>query len=189
MLIKLKINNNMEEYKKENWKPINGYEGLYEISDLGRVKSLRRKKNNKPLIFSNCKNSNGYNAVNLRKDNKIKRFTIHRLVALNFLENNENKPDVNHIDGNKNNNELNNLEWCTKSENQQHRRNVLKKNNIKTKKTIYKYDLNDNLINKYQSIKEAARKNNCSDSDIIKCAKGINHHKTVAGYKWKYELI
>ena len=112
---------------QEIWKPIEGYEFRFSISSLGRVKS--RPRVNKKTGLSSKKNEfyyqrlgkNGYYSVGLWKNNKEKRFSVHRLVALHFIPNPNNKPQVNHIDGNKLNNNASNLEWTTPSENAKHR--------------------------------------------------------------------
>jgi len=98
----------------ENWKAVNGYEGLYEVSDKGRVKGLKRNR-----ILKNIVDSLGYVRVSLCKENKIKAHKIHRLVAEHFLKPSEYKV-VNHIDGNKENNSVENLEWCNASQNRKH---------------------------------------------------------------------
>ena len=98
----------------ENWKAVNGYEGLYEVSDKGRVKGLKRNR-----ILKNIVDSLGYVRVSLCKENKIKAHKIHRLVAEHFLKPSEYKI-VNHIDGNKENNSVENLEWCNASQNRKH---------------------------------------------------------------------
>lgn len=96
---------------------MSGYEELYQVSNLGNVRSLfRYKKQLKP-----CKNNIGYLYVNLYKNKKIKRLSIHRLVAKAFIDNPENLPQVNHIDGDKFNNNISNLEWVTASQNVSHR--------------------------------------------------------------------
>jgi hypothetical protein len=92
----------------EIWKEIEGYEGLYKVSNKGNVKGVKRNKNLKML-----KDSCGYSKVNLCKDGKLRSFLVHRLVALAFLENTNNLPQINHIDEDKNNNKVDNLEWCT----------------------------------------------------------------------------
>ena len=98
----------------ENWKAVNGYEGLYEVSDKGRVKGLKRNR-----ILKNIVDSLGYVRVSLCKENKPKAHKIHRLVAEHFLKPSEYKV-VNHIDGNKENNSVENLEWCNASQNRKH---------------------------------------------------------------------
>lgn len=113
---------------KETWKAIAGYEGFYEVSNLGNVRSLTRVvkgRNNTTRIIQGRllvpKIGNGYLRVSLcREDSKIKTISIHRLVASAFLLNANNLPQVNHIDGNKRNNRTDNLEWCTQSENMIH---------------------------------------------------------------------
>ncbi len=107
----------------EIWKDVVGYEGLYEVSSLGRVKSLpkmagvRWQPEKQSSIFTD---KHGYCKVNLYKNNTHKQCYVHILVATTFLSNVENKPQVNHIDGNKSNNSIENLEWCTAKENVLH---------------------------------------------------------------------
>jgi hypothetical protein len=102
----------------EVWKDIPEYEGLYQISNLGRVKSFQR---NRELILKSFKNRYGYHQVDLSKNKKGKSYTNHRLVMLTFkLDVKSYYDEVNHIDGNKENNHIDNLEWCTRSENIQH---------------------------------------------------------------------
>lgn len=101
----------------EIWKDIQGYEGCYQISNLGRIKSL---KNPKEKILKNNKTSRGYLEARLSSNGKIRHFSIHRLVAENFISNTNNLPEVNHIDGNKLNNNMENLEWITRSKNNLH---------------------------------------------------------------------
>ena len=113
----------------EEWKDIPEYEGIYQVSNIGRIKRLEYKRINnltntisifkEHLLKPRIKN-NLYFKVTLCKNNEIKAKYIHRLVAITFLPNPENKPQVNHIDGNKLNNNVDNLEWVTESENMQH---------------------------------------------------------------------
>jgi len=105
---------------KEIWVDIKGFEGKYEVSNLGRIKSLK-KKNNSFLILKPRMNNNGYALVHLGKSEiKLENALIHRLVANTFIKNPENKPFINHINGIKSDNIITNLEWCTKSENSIH---------------------------------------------------------------------
>jgi hypothetical protein len=110
--------------KKEVWKQISGYEGMYEISDIGRARSVDRigpdGKNYKGKPLTPALNRTGYYFVRLRKDGHTKSFKIHRLVAMNFIPNENDKSEVNHIDGNKTNNVVGNLEWVSRSENLKH---------------------------------------------------------------------
>lgn len=111
----------------EIWKDIAGYEGLYQVSDLGRVKSLDRicwngKVNfvRKSKIIKDFKNKKGYHTVSLNKGKSPKSYYLHRLVAIAFIPNPENKPEVNHKKGNKSDNRVCAIEWSTYSENNQH---------------------------------------------------------------------
>jgi hypothetical protein len=119
------IKNKME---KEIWKDVKGYEGLYQVSNLGRIKSIIRKGK----ILSN--KSHRYISVIFYKNKLRKNIRVHRLVAGAFIPNPENKPQVNHIDGNKKNNNVNNLEWNTQLENIRHAyRTGIKSNKPKQK--------------------------------------------------------
>lgn len=104
---------------KEQWKDITGYEGFYKVSNCGRVKSLKRATTYE-RILKQVSNTDGYFVVTLSKKGKIKSERINRLVAGEFITNTENKREVNHIDGDKKNNKLNNLKWSTRIENAQH---------------------------------------------------------------------
>nr|DAU67687.1 MAG TPA: homing endonuclease [Caudoviricetes sp.] len=130
---------------KEIWKDIKGYEGLYQISNLGRVKSLigfgghRYIKREKILKAWKCKthdNGDYYLYITLSKNKVHTKKSVHRLVAENFIENYNNLPEVNHKDGNKQNNCVFNLEWCTYKENQNHSWTILKRKSNKEKAKV-----------------------------------------------------
>lgn len=117
----------------EIWKDIKNYEGLYQVSNLGRIKSLSRtvyqynymaKKDIKITFKGKIRkprmSKDGYYIINLNKDGKMTTYRVHRLVGEQFVENKENKPYINHKDGNKLNNNVDNLEWCTAKENSIH---------------------------------------------------------------------
>ena len=172
---------------KEIWKEIKGYEGLYQVSNLGRVKSLKRYVNhssnskrivNEKLLKPVVDNTKYY-VVSLWKKNKHLRPHIHRLVAEAFIPNPQNKPHINHIDGNKLNNCINNLEWCTPRENVVH---AYKTGLNQNHRTINQYDLNGNFIKTWSSIKDA--QSFYKTSHIGECCRGTrNQTKT---YIWRY---
>ena len=187
---------------KEIWKDIKEYEGLYQVSNLGRVKSLKRiekfyhNNNDKILIQSKC--SNGYLKIVLSKNNLHKNYMTHRLVAKTFLPNPENKRTVNHKDGNKQNNCVDNLEWATYSENIQHAYNLgLNYGSDKLKgragklskmsKSVYQIDRNKNkILNEYYSVREAERQTKIKAQSICNCCNNKKSCKTAGGYKWCY---
>lgn len=172
-------NNNVEneEWRELNLQKIFGenceWDKTYFISSLGRF------KNSYGTIMDNYKvNENGYIRVYIYK----KTFALHRLVALTFLENPENKEQVNHKDGNKLNNSLQNLDWCTNKENQIHKfQNGLGNNHTRK---IGQYDLNDILVKEYESIISASKEVKISKSSIQGVL--IKYRKTAAGFIWKY---
>lgn len=144
---------------EEVWKDISGYEGLYQISNFGRVKSLPRKYKKRYIKNENIKSPSklpkGYLRIGLCKEGKIKYYAIHRLVAESFIPNKDNKPCVNHKDCNPSNNKVDNLEWCTYLENNNYKNHHLKRN---VSSIIYylKKDYPDklDLIKKVQQIKD-----------------------------------
>lgn len=109
---------------KEQWKEIKGNREIYEVSSLGNVRTKDREgargRHIKGHILTQRDNSNGYLRCNLNVNGKRKSYLVHRLVADLFIPNPNNKPFINHIDGNKHNNLVDNLEWCTRSENEKH---------------------------------------------------------------------
>jgi hypothetical protein len=173
---------------EEIWKDIPGFENLYQVSSLGRVKSLPKHTNNqfsnKEIILKPVK-SNNYLNVNL----KGKIIGIHRLVAITFIPNEENKPQINHKDGNKQNNIISNLEWCTASENILHAYKtglkVATSNHLKKK--ILQYDKRGNFIKEWESTKEIERKLKIYHSAISNCCKNKKHYNSAGGFVWKYK--
>ena len=105
---------------QESWRAVKGYENLYEVSNMGRIKSLPKHSHKKEMILKSKLTKDGYYETTLLKDAKPKYIRTHRIVAEAFIDNPLHKPEVNHIDGNKLNNRVDNLEWCTGSENQIH---------------------------------------------------------------------
>ena len=97
---------------EELFRDVAGYEGLYQVSNLGNVKSLNYLNTGQVRILKQRKHTDGYLQINLWKEGKMKTHYVHRLVAQAFIENPDNLPEVNHIDENKQNNRVDNLEWC-----------------------------------------------------------------------------
>lgn len=168
----------------EIWLPIVGYEGIYEISNFGRVKSLQRTVehhgaksglyNKAEKILSPQKHSTkgGYYEVCLWRENKSKNFKLHRLVATAFIPNPENKPEVNHKDGDKSNNCVNNLEWVTSKENITHawNNNLVNSNH---RKSPIKW--NETGVC-YESVVAASKETGCDRSSIFKVLNGEYTH-------------
>ena len=184
--------------ENEVFKDVLGYEGLYQVSNYGRVKSLERKNIfycglreeylERPVKGKFLKIRNGvhsYQVTCLTKNGICKNKFIHRLVAEAFIPNPENKPQVNHKDGNKKNNCVDNLEWCTAKENTRHaiKTGLKKKYN---NKRVKQYDLDGNFIKEWESITSFLKTNNIDleNSGITCCCKG--RQKTSHGYIWKY---
>lgn len=191
---------------KEIWKPIKDYEGLYEISNFGKVKSLSRniynlknKKFNrktKEKILNCVSNKKGYLTIQLYKNGKQKQYFVHRLVAQAFINNFQNKPQINHIDGNKKNNKVDNLEWVSNLENNKHswliglrtNNTVCHKNNKDKRLTsIIQYSLNGLILKKWNCINDVTKKYGYNHSNIIACCK--NKRATAYGFVWKYKKI
>lgn len=196
---------------EEEWRDIAGYEGLYKVSNLGRVKSLGNGNSNnsnncKERILKAGKNSRGYLQVHLCKNGKYKTYKIHRLVAIVFIPNPNNLPQVNHKDENKENNYVENLEWCDRKYNvnygtrnkrvteklrgrkhsEEHNKKVAEKltNNPKTSKPVIGISKVSGLITEYPSIMEAERVTGVSCGHIVHCCKG--NRKSAGGYIWQY---
>lgn len=162
---------------KEIWKDIKGYEGLYQISNLGNVKSFPRNgTSKKEKIRKPNTDRYGYHYITLYKNGKNKTFKIHRLVALAFIPNpSPNNYDIiNHKNKIRNDNCVSNLEWCDCKYNNQYSRAI----------AVYQYDTNHNLIKKWNCIREAARRTRTDNRDIGKCCKG--KLKKAGGYIWEY---
>lgn len=175
---------------QEIWKDVKGYEGKYQISNFGNVKSLNYNNMKKEKLLSFWKSK--YLYVNLYKNNKGKSFQVHRLVAEAFIPNPDNLPEVNHKDEDKLNNNVSNLEWCTTKYNCNYgtrnsrlynKTSFRKGHKPKSCKEVEKYSLDGVLLDTYPSIQEAGRKNNFSASSIYRCCEGKIKCRN---YIWKY---
>ena len=169
---------------KEIWKPVVGYEGLYMVSNWGRVKSI---KFGKERILKPGTNNYGYLLVMLCKDGKIKGFTVHRLVAEAFLPNPHNYPCVNHKDENKQNNNVSNLEWCSAQYNNTYgtriERVAEKTTNGKCSKPVLQYTLNGAFVREWESTAECGR-NGFNQGNVVTCCQG--KLKKYKGFIWRY---
>ena len=181
---------------EEIFKDIKGYEGLYQISNFGNVKSLNYNHTCKEKLLKQMLQNHGYFCVSLFKP--LKRFQIHRLVAEAFIPNPDNLPQVNHKDEDKANNHVGNLEWCTYkyninygSRNKRISESLL--NHPDKSKKVYQYTLDGKFVKEWESIRECAR-NGFDRGDVYSCCRGgrfknnkwvnVTQHK---GYRWSYE--
>lgn len=180
----------------EEWKWIAGYEGRYEVSNFGRIRSYANGRWGNQSVSRKLRlkhYTNGYPCIVLYKDGTSKTVSIHRLVAQAFIPNPDNLPEVNHKDGDKENNNVRNLEWMTCSQNSQHAidTGLHRPSGIQKKAAsevcsipVYMYDTNGNLLRVFGSITEASEVTKADKSEIVKCCKG--KAKTAKGYVWKY---
>lgn len=192
----------MSDKNIEIWRPVKGYEGLYEVSNLGRVKSLERTvvyKNGTThrhigQILNPCYKRK-YPSVSLFKNKKQKTYNVHRLVAEAFIPNPDNKKEIDHINTDRTDNRVENLRWCTSSENMNNP--LTKTKNSNSHKDMWKKDshrekickkvlmiLNGEVINTFYGTGEASRQTGINNSHIASVCRG--KRKTAGGYKWKY---
>lgn len=182
----------------EIWKDVPGYVGLYQVSNLGNIRSLSKKRGWLQLrcrLMKVRKNKHGYLQVHLMNGNNRKTFNVHRLVAIAFIPNPENKPCIDHIDTDKTNNHVDNLHWVTYSENslnpitnaKQRKRTGLLKDRFGEKhpnsNRVFQYTKDKIIVAEYGSVAEAIRQTGIAN--ISYCANG--KRKTAGGYKWKYK--
>ena len=201
--------------ENEIWKDIKGYEGLYQVSNLGRIKSLERKSKTKGNVEYIKKEkvlkerfSHGYVSVILYKNGTKKNFRVHRLVAKAFLVNPKNLPQINHINFNRSDNRIENLEWVTAKENIQHNfkngnvekiiknaksvgkryggnKNVTTKAKLRLSKKVYQIDKNTGQIIKvWDSAKDVERILKIPNTNISRCC--LKKCMTAGGYIWKH---
>lgn len=189
----------------EEWRDIKGYEGLYQVSNFGRVKALDRVihtlRHNKYYdrvipehIMSNTLNNKGYFKVALTNGSGTKKnISVHRLVAEAFIPNTYNKPCINHKDENKTNNKVENLEWCTVWENNTYGtkyKRIGEKSSMTPHSWLYRpvlqYTITGNFIKEYKSLREAAINIGAkSTAGIQSCC--VGRLKSSMGYIWKYK--
>ena len=176
----------------EIWKDIPDYEGLYQVSNLGRIKSLNYNHTKTEKIRKLDQSGKGYSLILLCNSKGKKKYLVHRLVAEAFLDNPDNLPQVNHKDGNKLNNNVDNLEWCTNGYNEKHAYSLgLKSKNYADKngmaRPVLQFDLNNNFINEFKTIKEAHQKTKTAVDTIIRSCKNRTKRHTKFIFKYKEE--
>ena len=184
----------------EIWKDISGYEGFYQISNFGRVRRLVSWRGNQCIskyisdvkIISPYIDNLGYERIHLTIPNRTKQYRVHRLVAMAFIPNPDNLPQINHKDENKTNNCVDNLEWCTQTYNNKYgtrgkRIGTTNHNGKGAKRSVLQYDLDGNFIRRWKSMQDAADNLlGVSASKICECCRGNRpHHR---GFMWKYEF-
>ena len=196
---------------KEEWRDIPQYEGLYQVSNQGQIRSIDRivrrngetTKNLRGFILLPLYQKSGYMFVFLSKNGKAKRMAIHRAVALAFIPNTENKPEVNHINEDKTDNRVENLEWATIKENRNYgtriARGIANRNQTGEKngmfgkrgalnpnsKKVLQYDLSGQFIREYDSVKMAAEMTHSNASLIARVANG--YLKQTNSFIWRYK--
>lgn len=174
----------------EEWRDIKGYEGLYQVSSEGRVKSLDYNRMGRTQVLKPQIHRRGYLYVYLHQDGKAKKFYIHRLVAQAFLANAENLTEVNHRDEDKTNNAVSNLEWCTAKDNSNHgtrnARMAAALTNGKLSKPVQQLTKDGVLVAVWPSSMEAWRQTGINQSHISQCCNGHPQHRTAGGFIWRY---
>lgn len=172
-------------YKEEIWEDVKGFEGYYQVSNFGRIKSLSRagsgRNTKKDKILKNTYDKDGYICKCFYKKGKIYGVKVHRLVAETFIPNPNNFPQVNHIDGNKQNNRVDNLEWVSQSKNVLHSLYVLN-NHLKK---IYQFDKYGNFIKSWKNSKEIADFYGFNRNSLVESI--CRNHRTFCGYIWSYD--
>ena len=171
---------------EEIWCPIKDYEGLYEVSDKGRVRSI---KFGKERILKPLRNTCGYLQVQLWKNGEKKNLLVHRLVAQAFIPNPDNLPQVNHKDEDKENNSVQNLEWCDGKYNINYgtciKRVSEKLTNGKLSKPVLQYTKSGEFVKEWKSAKDVQRNLGYFHNNISYCCNG--KLKSAYGYVWKYK--
>lgn len=171
------MNNNI----KEKWCPIKGYEGLYQVSDKGRVKSL---KFGKERILKSARDTGGYLLVALCKNGEQKTYKVHRLVAQAFIPNPNNLPEINHKDEDKTNNSAQNLEWCDSKYNNNYGTHN-QRSAEKRSKPILQFTKDGEFVKEWKSIRDVERNLGYAKQHISSCCNG--KRKSSNGFVWKFK--
>lgn len=174
---------------QEVWKDVAGYEGYYQVSNMGRVKGLDRyirysnglERKVAGIVLKPNTDKDGYKTVTLTVSRKPKTYKVHRLVAQAFVENPNNYPVINHIDEDKSNNSAGNLEWCTIGYNNEYGSRI-----NQNKKPVMQLSLEGKPIRLWESAIECERVNGYSSGNISRCCNGAKYYKTYKGYRWAW---
>jgi hypothetical protein len=168
----------------EKWKPMIGFEGLYEVSNKGYIRSIPRNGTQRHgRVLSRNKDMDGYLVCKVRNKDKVKTVKIHREVAKAFLPNPETKPQVNHKNGNKADCELSNLEWVTHSENIFHAKLNGLQMECPNRVSVNQIARDGNLVATYESLKQAEEKTSIHWTGISAVLRGVR--KSAGGYTWE----
>lgn len=174
----------------EIWMPVKDYEGLYEVSSYGRIKAMPKLWGNgykqyKREKILNCKdNGFGYSQTQLYRKSIPKTHYVHRIVATSFIPNPNGYKEVNHKDGNKYNCNVDNLEWCSRLQNEQHAWGTGLKVKSKFGKRVIQYDLNGSIIREWSSATQASENIKVHQAHISKCCRG--GLRQTGGFKWSF---
>lgn len=170
----------------EIWKDIKGYEGLYQISNDGNVKSLNYHRTGKSKLLKTILCNNGYLYVTLSKNGKHDVRVIHRMVAEAFLDNPDNLPCINHKDEDKTNNHSSNLEFCTQKYNVHYSKCWMPSQKI-CSKSVLQFTKSGEFVAEYPSVNEAERQTGIHHGNISRCCNGQKGYSHVGGFIWKYK--
>ena len=175
--------------KSEVWVDVLGYNGRYQVSDWGNIRSLNWRNSGAVKQLSPVSDKDGYQIVCLSSEKFQKNVRLHRLIAEVFIPNPNKKPHINHKNEDKKNNRVDNLEWVTEIENNNHgtrnkRIAKLKRNNTYNCKPVSQYTIEGEFLKTWPSLSEPKRALGYDDSHIARCCRGIK--KTAYGYKWKF---
>ena len=173
VIVEIERNVTMEEI----WCPIKGYESIYEVSDKGRVRSL---KFGKERILKPIRNKDGYLLVNLCKNGEIKHCLVHRLVAKTFIPNPQNLPEVNHKDEDKENNSVQNIEWCDRKYNINYGTRT-----DRCSKPVLQFTKDGEFVKEWKSIRDAERNLGYFHNNISSCCTG--RLKSAYNFIWEFK--
>ena len=174
---------------EEKWKFIPGYDGYYKASTLGQIKSIERidcrGQKRKSMILKQRTDKDGYKVLSLSKKGKNRLYLVHRLIAITFIDNPNNKPQINHINEDKTDNRTENLEWCTPKENTNHGTAIERR---KRPKAVVAIEINTGTEIEFSSVKET-KEFGFNRSQVSNCCNHVKGYYTHRGYKFKWKEV